>query len=60
MPVVLPSVRTCSPFEEGILWVIHPSGIRLGVKGEGSNIARGEEPAHDATPFWNLPHPLAA
>ena len=35
-----------------------PTG--LGVKGAGSEIARGGEPAHDATvtmsPFWKCPH----
>ena len=46
-------------FEEGILnvWIGGLAG--LGLKGAGSKIARGGEPAHDATvtvsPFWNCP-----
>ena len=57
---VLKGVRTCSPFEEGILcaWVGCPPSALQG-KGAVSKIARGEVPVHDATvmmsPFWKCP-----
>ena len=66
----MPVGSTCSPLRResstcafvgwlSARWLGVKVGLGLGVKGTGSKIVRGGEPAHNATatmsPFWNCP-----